>query len=100
CFVNGLAYEGLTVGESLRQAKNFLLAYALLKEKRLGKDAKRTGANVRAAWAFSLWGDPTLRLPRPRKAPKAPPPLPQNPPPHPPGGVAGDAPGAGGVQAV
>jgi hypothetical protein len=63
CFFNGLLYEDLTVGESLRHAKNFLLAYILLKEKRLGKDAKRTGANLRAAWAFTLWGDPTLRMP-------------------------------------
>src|SRR5205823_873070 len=46
-------------------AKNFLLAYALLKEKRLGKQARRTGANHRAAWAFTLWGDPTFRLPSP-----------------------------------
>jgi hypothetical protein len=64
-FFNALAYEGRTVGASLRQAKNFLLAYALLKEKRLGANARRTGANLRAAWAFTLWGDPTLRLPRP-----------------------------------
>jgi hypothetical protein len=64
-FFNGLLYEDQTLGGSLRQAKNFLLAYAALKEKRLGKDAHRTGANLRAAWAFTLWGDPTLRLPRP-----------------------------------
>jgi hypothetical protein len=38
----------------------------LLKEKRLGKDAKLTGANLRSAWAFTLWGDPTLKLPAPR----------------------------------
>ena len=40
-------------------------AETLLKQKRLGKGATRTGANVRAAWAFTLWGDPTLRLPSP-----------------------------------
>ncbi|MBI1914011.1 MAG: hypothetical protein HYS12_04645 [Planctomycetes bacterium] len=74
CFFNGMLYEDLTVGESLRHAKNFLLAYILLKEKRLGKDAKRTGANLRAAWAFTLWGDPTLRLPAPGKqTPEIPP---------------------------
>jgi hypothetical protein len=31
----------------------------------LGQDAKLTGANVRSSWAFTLWGDPTLRLPAP-----------------------------------
>jgi len=66
-FFDALLYENQTLGGGLRHAKNFLLAYAQLKEKRLGKDAKRTGANVRAAWAFTLWGDPTLRLPRPER---------------------------------
>ena len=76
CFFNGVLYEGLSVGESLRQSKNFLLAYALLKEKRLGKEALRSGANLRAAWAFSLWGDPTLKLPTPpRSATPARPPV-------------------------
>lgn len=68
CFFNGVLYEGLSVGDSLRQSKNFLLAYALLKEKRLGKDARRSGANLRAAWAFSLWGDPTVKLSGPARA--------------------------------
>jgi hypothetical protein len=64
-FFDSLLYENQTLGSSLRHAKNFLLAYALLKEKRLGEDAKLSGANLRSAWAFSLWGDPTLKLPRP-----------------------------------
>ena len=67
-FFDALLYEDQTVGGGLRQAKNFLLAYAQLKDKRLGKDAKRSGANVRAAWAFTLWGDPTLRC-RARRGP-------------------------------
>jgi hypothetical protein len=67
-FFNALLYDEQTLGGSLRQAKNFLLAYSLLKEKRLGKGATRTGANLRAAWAFTLWGDPTLRLPPPESA--------------------------------
>jgi len=66
-FFDALLYDGKSLGGGLRQAKNFLLAYAQLKEKRLGKDAKRGGANVRAAWAFTLWGDPTLTLPRPER---------------------------------
>ncbi len=63
-FFDALLYERLSLGCSLRQAKNFLLAYTLLKEKRLGRDAQRSGANLRAAWAFTLWGDPTLKMPR------------------------------------
>jgi hypothetical protein len=64
-FFDALLYDGQSLGGSLRQAKNFLLAYSLLKDKRLGPGAKLTGANVRSAWAFTLWGDPTLKLPRP-----------------------------------
>ncbi len=64
-FFDGLMYEDQTLGGALRQAKNFLLAYSMLKEKRLGDGAKLKGANLRSAWAFSLWGDPTLRLPLP-----------------------------------
>jgi hypothetical protein len=65
-FFDALLYQHQSLGASLRHAKNFLLAYTLLKEKRLGEDAKLRGANLRSAWAFSLWGDPTLQLPRPR----------------------------------
>jgi hypothetical protein len=65
-FFNAILYDDAPLGGALRQSKNFLLAYAMLKEKRLGKDAHRTGANLRAAWAFTLWGDPTLKLPKPR----------------------------------
>ncbi len=64
-YFNALLYEGQSLGGSLRSAKNFLVAYAALKEKRLGEQASRTGANFRAAWAFSLWGDPTYQPPRP-----------------------------------
>jgi hypothetical protein len=64
-FFNALTYEHESLGGSLRHAKNFLLAYSLLKEKRLGADARKGGANLRASWAFTLWGDPTLKLPRP-----------------------------------
>jgi hypothetical protein len=64
-YFNALLYENQTLGGALRQAKNYLLAYSMLKEKRLGAAAKLTGVNVRSAWAFSLWGDPTLRLPHP-----------------------------------
>ncbi len=67
-FFDALSYDHQTVGGALRHAKNFLLAYSLLKEKRLGNAAKLGAANVRTAWAFTLWGDPTLRLPAPPPA--------------------------------
>lgn len=62
-FFDALLYERQSVGGALRHAKNYLHAVALLKRKRLGAEAKRTGANERSAWAFTLWGDPTLKLP-------------------------------------
>jgi len=64
-FFDALAYDGRSTGASVRHAKNFLLLYAALKEKRLGEAAKLGGANRRAAWTFTYWGDPTLKLPRP-----------------------------------
>ena len=67
-FFNAVLYEKQSVGDALRQAKNFLLAYSLLKEKRLGKSATHIGANIRSAWAFTLWGDPTLKLPLPARS--------------------------------
>jgi hypothetical protein len=66
-FLDAMLYEDQTVGGALRQAKNFLLTYQLLKEKRLGPQARLTGANQRASWAFTLWGDPTLKFPLPEQ---------------------------------
>jgi hypothetical protein len=64
-FFDALLYERQTLGGALRQAKNFLLTYRLLKEKRLGEGAKLSGANLRSSWAFTLWGDPTVQLAHP-----------------------------------
>jgi hypothetical protein len=64
-FFDAMMYDHQSLGGALRQAKNFLLAYTILKEKRLGENAKLAGANLRSAWAFTLWGDPTLHLPEP-----------------------------------
>lgn len=61
-FFDALIHDQQPLGAALRQAKNFLLAYAQLKEQRLEAAAARTGANVRAAWTFTLWGDPTFTL--------------------------------------
>jgi hypothetical protein len=63
-FFDSLAYDNRPVGASMRHAKNFLICYAELKAKRLGAAAKMGGANKRAAWTFTVWGDPTLKLPR------------------------------------
>jgi hypothetical protein len=70
-FFDAVMYEDQPLGAALRQSKNFLLTYSLLKQKRLGEKAKLTGANERSAWAFTLWGDPTLKLPRPAPPPDA-----------------------------
>ncbi|MCS6850687.1 MAG: C25 family cysteine peptidase [Gemmataceae bacterium] len=66
-YFDAILYDGQSLGGALRQAKNFLMVYALLKEKRLRGDARLLGANLRSAWAFTLWGDPTLRLPAPAR---------------------------------
>ncbi len=60
-FFDALLYDRQSVGSSLRQAKNFLLAYNRLQKKRLGSPSKLQAANLRAAWGFTLWGDPTIR---------------------------------------
>ena len=74
-YFDALLYEKQSVGGSLRHAKNFLLCFALLKEKRLGADTKLTGANLRTALAFTLWGDPTLHVPLPAPPDNALPPI-------------------------
>lgn len=66
-FFDGLLYEDQSLGGALRQGKNFLLCYSRLKKKRLGDKARLEGVNVRSAWAFTLWGDPALKLPSPPK---------------------------------
>ncbi len=49
-YFEALAYEQQSAGGALRHAKNFLLCFAHLKEKRLGKDTKFTGANCAPPW--------------------------------------------------
>lgn len=70
-FFDGLVHEKQTVGAALRHAKNFLVCFAHFKEQRLGEESKLGGANLRTAWGFSLWGDPTLRVPLPAPPPHA-----------------------------
>jgi hypothetical protein len=63
-YLDAVLYDGQSLGGGLRSAKNFLLAYSQLKDKRL-ETVKLGGANQRSAWAFTLWGDPSLKLPAP-----------------------------------
>jgi hypothetical protein len=69
-YLDAVLYDRQSLGGALRQAKNFLTAYGQLKEKRFD-NARLTGANLRSAWAFTLWGDPALRLPLPPPSPDA-----------------------------
>jgi hypothetical protein len=69
-FFDSAVYDKRTLGGALRHAKNFLLAFARLKNERLG-DSELTGSCLRSAWGFTLWGDPTLRLPVPKPPPTA-----------------------------
>src|SRR5207237_5147009 len=62
--LDAMLYDHQSLGGAVRSAKNFLLAYGKLKNKRL-ETVKLGGANQRSAWAFTLWGDPALRLPAP-----------------------------------
>ena len=70
-YFDALLYDAQSTGGSLRQAKNFLLCYALLKQKRMDGEARMNGANLRSAWAFTLWGDPMVSMPAPRAPEKA-----------------------------
>jgi len=58
-FCDGLLYRGDTVGEALRDARNYFLCLAALKAKRGHKEQAKV---VRAALSFRLWGDPEVRI--------------------------------------
>jgi len=64
-YFDALLYDRQSLGGSLRQAKNFMMAFSRLKDKRLAEKSKLRGASTRSAWAFTLWGDPTQSLPHP-----------------------------------
>jgi hypothetical protein len=57
-FFDALLYERADLGTATRNARNFTLALAQLQRMRGHADWRKT---YRAALAFSLWGDPTLR---------------------------------------
>ncbi len=57
-FFDALLYENADLGTATRNARNFLLALTHLQRARKHADWRKT---YRAALAFALWGDPTLR---------------------------------------
>ncbi len=57
---DSIAYEDADLGTAVRDARNYLLALALLR-KQLGYEEWHK--TYRAALAFALWGDPTYRAP-------------------------------------
>jgi hypothetical protein len=56
-FFDALLYDRVDLGTAARNARNFVLALALLQRDRGHEDWRKT---YRAALAFALWGDPTL----------------------------------------
>lgn len=60
-FCDGLLYRGSTVGEALRDARNYFLCLGQLKAKRGHTEQPKVH---RAALSFRLWGDPELRVTR------------------------------------
>ena len=53
-------YDGADLGTAVRNARNYLLALAQLQRERGHDEWHKT---YRAALAFALWGDPTLKMP-------------------------------------
>lgn len=58
-FCDGFLYRGDTMGEALRDARNYLLCVAELKTKREHTQQAKVS---RAAYGFGLWGDPEIKL--------------------------------------
>lgn len=58
-FCDSLLYRGSSVGEALRDARNYLLCVGLLKTERGHKEQTKV---KRVAYSFHLWGDPEVRL--------------------------------------
>lgn len=55
---DALLYDGADLGTAVRDARNYLLALTKLKRRRGHEEWQKT---YRAALAFALWGDPTIR---------------------------------------
>lgn len=57
---DAVAHDDVDLGTAVRNARNYLLALAALQEERGHSEWHKTW---RAALAFTLWGDPTYRVP-------------------------------------
>ena len=58
-FCDGLLYRGQTMGEALREARNYLLCVSALKAARGHKEQAKV---LRVAYGFHLWGDPESKV--------------------------------------
>jgi hypothetical protein len=58
-FCDGLLYRSDTIGEAMRDAKNYLLCVSALKKARGHTQYAKV---ERAAYSFHFWGDPELRI--------------------------------------
>jgi len=67
---DSLVFARTDLGTAVRDARNYLLTLALVKRARGYKDWTKV---YRAALAFALWGDPTLRPRLPEPQPAVPP---------------------------
>ncbi len=67
-FTDGLLYGDQTVGEALRDARNYFFCLQDLKNQRGHKEQHKS---MRVALSFRLWGDPEIRpLPGARRPPR------------------------------
>lgn len=67
-FVDNALYRKSTVGEALRDARNYFLCLQDLKDKRGHREQWKS---LRVALSFRLWGDPELKLlPRKLRSPR------------------------------
>ncbi|HBP20460.1 MAG TPA: hypothetical protein DEA08_22045, partial [Planctomycetes bacterium] len=67
--IHGLLERGHTLGEALRDAKNYFLLLSDLKAQRGHREQSKT---LRVGLSFRLWGDPELRVFPSRRAPRRP----------------------------
>ena len=67
-FCDGVLYRSSTIGEALRDARNYFFCLNALKNRR---GHKQQAKGYRVALSFRLWGDPEMRLlPRVPRKPK------------------------------
>lgn len=57
--VHSLISDGATVGEALRDARNY---FYLLQDLKKARNHKSLSQSQRVSWSFRLWGDPEVRV--------------------------------------